>query len=114
MYRLTCFSIVFLLHLAGGCDTNSDSPTGPSTLRSISLGSCRVGLIVGPNQSCQSNMGTFEVAADGEGCLHDIDDFWDPECSYSSIRLRNANNSREFRASRIGGTNDWRIDVESR
>lgn len=62
-------------------------------------GACRVGLTLGPGGSCDVGSDRFEVLSDGRGRYG---------CCITAGTGINVNG---FRASRISGTNDWRVDA---
>ena len=110
MKRLSLVAVALLLQLAAGCGDGGNqtptapveptTPSSPGTGQSVqSLGDCRVGLIVLPNQSCRADVGTFAVQASGQACINNS------ICSGGSLQIN------AFRASRIGGTNNWMIDA---
>ncbi len=58
-----------------------------------------VGQQVRPGQSCTFGSNRFEVRSNGQGCYN------------GSICSGNSLNINSFRASRISGTDNWRIDA---
>jgi len=62
-------------------------------------GACRVGLTLGPGGSCDVGSDRFEVLSDGRGRYG---------CCITGGTGINVNG---FRANRISGTNDWRVDA---
>ena len=76
----------------------STTPTTPSTPTTTS-NACTVGQQVRPGQSCTFGSNRFEVRSNGQGCYN------------GSICAGESLNINSFRASRISGTNNWRIDA---
>ena len=60
-------------------------------------GPCRVGMVLGPGGSCDVGTDRFQVLADGRG-------------RFSFITAGTGITINEFRATRISGTNNWRIE----
>ena len=63
---------------------------------------CRVGQVLSPGDSCEVGFATFEVLSDGRGRYIG---------SILVFTVRTSISISNFRASRISGTNNWRIDA---
>ncbi len=93
-----------------GCsDSTPTAPTPtptPATTAPVSM-ACRVGQTVGPGQSCTVGADRqFEVDLDGRGCLvAGVGSMVSRFCSGARIAIE------DFAASRVSGTNDWRIEA---
>ena len=79
-------------------DADGDRATIVFSISVSAVSACRVGQVLSPGDSCTVGGETFEVLSDGSamfGCCITVG---------QGITINN------FRASRISGTNNWRID----
>ena len=77
--------------------TQSFSVTVEAPPRPMAGGACVVGLELSPGQFCTVGADRFEVQSDGSACFGFI-------CAGTGITINN------FRAARISGTDNWRIE----
>ncbi len=93
-----------------GCgDDPTPSPTSPTitttpptttATTTTASDACTVGQVVRPGQSCTFGSDRFEVGSNGLGCV-----------SNGSVCAGTRLNINGFEASRISGTDNWRIDA---
>lgn len=103
---ICCGLLAAVLAFGCGDDPAPSPPTGPTTTTpttttptATASDACEVGQQVRPGQSCTFGSNRFEVRSNGQGCYN------------GSICSGNSLNINSFRASRISGTDNWRIDA---
>lgn len=106
-----CCGVWLAAVLAFGCGDNpTPSPptsptitqtttTTPTTTTTTASDACEVGQQLRPGESCTFGSDRFEVRSNGQGCYN------------GSICAGSGLNINGFRASRISGTDNWRIDA---
>ena len=86
----------------GGVSLERGVKSGSSLQHRSGASDCQVGQVLSPGESCTVGSQTFQVLSDGSGRFGRFGFFI---TSGTSIALN------DFKASRISGTNNWRIDA---